>query len=58
LDGELLLASDNPGDNVDYRRRWMGRLSGDKVAFIAAYSCVRGQYLRGWEVSPMPCGEY
>jgi hypothetical protein len=45
LDGELLLASDNPGDNVDYRRRWMGRLSGDKVTFIAA--CVVNTYAAG-----------
>jgi hypothetical protein len=30
LDGEFLLASDNPGDNVDLRRRWMDRLSGDR----------------------------
>lgn len=36
LDGELLLASDNPGDNVDYWRRCMGRLSGDKVISTAA----------------------
>jgi hypothetical protein len=36
LDGEVLLASDNTGDNVDYRRIVAGRVSGDKLAVAAA----------------------